>query len=562
MAIIASYPIEVFASDIPRPVLKQTVLPVIDSAAVGKYLAADYAFRGHDTNMSARYYIKALEKDPENLFILQNTYKLLLLAGRVDEAIYYAGSYLQQDPFSVSANLIQSIGHIKESEFDEADQLFSAISSEAINQTLSGVDKITIPFLKLWIALGQRDEKRALLLLDEIKHNKNIPAFLKAYQGAMAYDFIGNFNKAETLYVQTVALDATPYHLVKAAGNFFERYEQPERAKRLYLRYQQRYAGQSYFSEDLQRIADDQSAGMFISSPSDGVVETLMEAARILFKNTLYTEALAYLRLTLFLDPDNEHATILLGAYFEEHGMWEQAAEIYKNIDKDSDFYEASRISMAENLYLNEQKDEAKSLLLAVAKDNQENDAALLILGDLLRKDKAYAEAAEIYTLIIDSIKNVENYHWPIFFARAVSYEQSDNWEKAEKDLLKALNLNPNQPEALNYLGYSWIDRGMHSERASKMIEIAVQERPNDPQIIDSMGWVYYQQGEYEKAASYLEKALTLLPYDPVLNDHLGDIYWRLGRKLEAGFQWQRALEHSDGELGLEQIEHKIRHGL
>ena len=130
---------------------------------------------------------------------------------------------------------------------------------------------------------------------------------------------------------------------------------------------------------------------------------------------------------------------------------------------------------------------------------------------------------------------------WRFYYVRGIAYERSDKFPLAEKDFLRALDLNPNQPQVLNYLGYSWVDKGMNLTRALDMIQKAVQASPNDGYIIDSLGWAYYRLGRYSDAVTQLEQAATLRPNDPEINDHLGDAYWKVGRKLEAKFQWKIA---------------------
>ena len=123
-----------------------------------------------------------------------------------------------------------------------------------------------------------------------------------------------------------------------------------------------------------------------------------------------------------------------------------------------------------------------------------------------------------------------EKSNWVIFYFRGICYERSKQWPKAEADLKKALELFPEQPHVLNYLGYSWIDQGVNLDEGMDMIKRAVQQRPDDGYIVDSLGWAYFRIGNYDEAAKQLERAIELKPEDPTINDHLGDAYWRVGR--------------------------------
>ena len=170
--------------------------------------------------------------------------------------------------------------------------------------------------------------------------------------------------------------------------------------------------------------------------------------------------------------------------------------------------------------------------------------------------------AVAAYSKALKRIGKLEKRHWAILYSRGISYERAEQWEVAEKDLLHALELNAGQPYVLNYLGYSWIDKGVNLVRGRKMIEQAVKNRPKDGYIVDSLGWALYRMGEYKAAARHLEKAVLLRPEDPIINDHLGDAYWRVGRQLEANFQWKRVLTLKPESDTIPMIEKKIRGGL
>lgn len=151
---------------------------------------------------------------------------------------------------------------------------------------------------------------------------------------------------------------------------------------------------------------------------------------------------------------------------------------------------------------------------------------------------------------------------WSLFYVRGIAYERSKQWAKSEADLKKALELYPDQPLVLNYLGYSWIDQGINLDEGMKLIQRAVGLRPDDGYIVDSLGWAHYRLGQYEDAVRELERAVELRPQDPVMNDHLGDAYWKVGRKLEAGFQWSHARDLKPEPEDLKKIEAKLKDGL
>jgi Flp pilus assembly protein TadD len=152
--------------------------------------------------------------------------------------------------------------------------------------------------------------------------------------------------------------------------------------------------------------------------------------------------------------------------------------------------------------------------------------------------------------------------NWTLFYFRAICFERTKQWPKAEADFKKALELFPDQPLVLNYLGYSWVDQGVNLDEAFKMLRRAVDLRPTDGYVVDSLGWANFKLGHYEEATRELEKAIELKPADPVVNDHLGDAYWRMGRKLDAHFQWNHARDMGPEPEDLPAILKKIDSGL
>jgi len=180
----------------------------------------------------------------------------------------------------------------------------------------------------------------------------------------------------------------------------------------------------------------------------------------------------------------------------------------------------------------------------------------------VLRSNDLFAEAVTAYTGGIDTLTRPDRRHWVLYYQRGICYERLKQWPQAEADFRKALELQPQQPLVLNYLGYSLVDMGKNLDEGLSMIRKAVELRPTDGYIVDSLGWAYYKLGRYEEAVTELERAVEMLPDDPVINDHLGDAYWRVGRRLEAKFQWAHARDMKPEATALAEIQAKLANGL
>jgi len=216
------------------------------------------------------------------------------------------------------------------------------------------------------------------------------------------------------------------------------------------------------------------------------------------------------------------------------------ASEAYGGIDPKTPYGWYARLNLAEGYRMRDDVDKAIRLLRTMIRERPERADAARTLGDFLRIDERYREAVAAYNTAQKRLEGGAD--WRLYYSRGIALERAKQWQRAESDFLKALELEPDQPLVLNYLGYSWIEQGLNLERAKKMIEKAVLQRPQDGYIADSLGWALYRLGNYPEAVIHLERAVALEPGDPVINDHLGDAYWLAGRRNEARFQWKRSL--------------------
>ncbi len=219
-------------------------------------------------------------------------------------------------------------------------------------------------------------------------------------------------------------------------------------------------------------------------------------------------------------------------------------------------------VRVAENLDALGDRDEALRRLGNIVSANPSDLEALSVLGDLQRTDEKYADAAASYTKALQLSGGEKPGDWRFYYVRGIAYERNKQWPKAEADFKRALELNPDQPQVLNYLGYSWVDQGINLLPALDMIQKAVAASPNDGYIIDSLGWAFTGSAASRKPSSSSSRRCILRSTDPEINDHLGDAYWRAGRKLEARFQWNIAASVDKEGAVKERVAKKLAGGL
>jgi Flp pilus assembly protein TadD len=299
-----------------------------------------------------------------------------------------------------------------------------------------------------------------------------------------------------------------------------------------------------------------------VGSATDGLAEGLFDLGSIMNQGETMDLGLIYARLALFLKPNFPSAEMLVADILEAQRRPAEALAINEKIDRGSVYGWSARVRTAADLEALGRTDEAIAELKTMAAERPDRPQPLIQLGDLLRAKSRYPEAVEAYDGAAARLDADAAKVWNFYYSRGVALERAGDWRRAEQDLKKALELQPDQPLILNYLGYSWVDKGENLTEALQMIERAVQLRPNDGYIVDSLGWAHYRLGDYAKATEYLERAIELRPQDPTINDHLGDSYWRNGRTSEARSQWRRALLFGPEANEVKAIENKLDKGL
>ena len=529
--------------------------PAGDMSPLGAYLAGRHAQQQHDYSAAAHYIGRALAADPGNSELVRRAFLFRVGSGDITEALPLATRIADLDRRSGIADLVLVMQAMKAGRYDEALTRAQALPKD-------GVERFATPLLSAWAEIGLGKPDAAVAMLSRAKQPNAIPE-LTTFHLALIADRADRIDEAAKNYDKlTGAASHMTWRSVELAGNFFERHQRDEAARRLYERLRGEPENGAVVDAAIVRLESGSIPKRLIVTPQDGAAEALFDLASILNARETLDVALIHVRLALYLKPDFPIAQLLLAELEEQLGHHTQALALYRAVDRASPLSWSARLREAAMLDGLGRIDEAVALLREMAGERPRDRQPMIELGDILRSHDRFGEAVIAYDDAFARIGKDGTRDWRLYYGRGIALERARHWSRAEADFRHALALEPQQPLVLNYLGYSWIDQGMHLDEALKMVERAVSLRPNDGYIVDSLGWAYFRLGNYAKATENLERAIELVPEDPTINDHLGDAYWRSGRRLEARFQWNRALQFKPEQGDIAKIEAKLQHGL
>jgi tetratricopeptide (TPR) repeat protein len=520
----------------------------------GSYLAARHAGLQRDAGAASAYYRAALRADPKNSELLERTFLALLLDGDVEEAVRLSERVLQVDRNHRMARLALGIRALKTKQYQTARQQLA--------QSVRGpIADLTATLLIGWAQLGAGDSKAAIEGIDKLAGPEWYAIFKDLHSG-MILDAAGNRKEAGKRLERAYKLDSNALRAVEAYGRWLSRNNQRDEAVKTFESFEKVLPRHPLVAEETAALRRGDRLPALVDSPQAGAAEVLYGLGASLSRQGGEDLGLVYLQLALYLQPRHALALLSLADLFENLKKPHLAIPIYERVPEESPLRRNAEIQLGVNYDAIDKTDEAKKHLYELIASRPDDLDAIVALGNILRGRKEFAQCGDIYGKGIDTLKKPEKAHWMIFYFRGICHERSKQWPKSEADLKKALELYPEQPHVLNYLGYSWVDQGIHLDQGMQMIRRAVEQRPDDGYIVDSLGWAHYRIGEFDEAVKQLERAVELKPEDPTINDHLGDAYWRVGRALEARFQWSHARDLKPEPEDLKKIEEKLASGL
>jgi tetratricopeptide (TPR) repeat protein len=529
--------------------------PVISTSPLGQYLAGRHAERTKDLSSAADFLSVALAADPDNPALLLETYLLLVSEGRIADAVPLAERLVELDPNSPHAWLTLAVEAAHRGDYAAAGEYVSHLP-------VDGVNRVLVPLISGWTALETEGIAAAIEGAGFLSGIEGAEPLRQLHLGLM-HEVIGEDVQAAEIYDALAAeSDLLSLREVQIIANFRQRQGDSAAARVLYDAFVESTGSPLPLEPAYAALEEGKAVEPVIDSTADGLAETFFDVAFLLQRQQARDMSLVLLRKAIYLKPDFPIARILLADTLAADNRSEAAIAAYREVPETSGFGWQAQLEVARTLDSIERTDEAIVLLEDMIEARPDRFDAAQLLGNIYRGRERFAEAAPIYDIAVERLGTPRKNDWPLFYFRAIALERTEQWDRAEADFLKALELFPEQPYVMNYLAYSWIEQGEHYDEALEMLIRAVELRPEDGFIVDSLGWVYYRLGDFENAVEYLERAVELTPTDPTINDHLGDAYWQVGRQAEARFQWRRALSFGPEAELISAIEGKLKSGL
>ncbi|MGI9395595.1 MAG: tetratricopeptide repeat protein, partial [Boseongicola sp.] len=467
----------------------------------GSYLAARTAIIDNNFSEAAKHFTRALVRDPQNAVLLENAMSAYLGLGDIDRAVPLARRMNEVGaPSQISSMVLLGDG-ARRGAWDRVIEDIDA--GQTVGPLFDGL-------ARAWAELGAGQMSTATTGFDEVISSNGVEAF-GLYHKALALAAVGDFESAAEIFSgETGTTIRLTRRGVVAYAQVLSQLERNDDALELI---------QSSFGTSLDPalealrmgLANDETLAFdAVRTPADGVAEIYHSIAGALRGEAQGAYTLLYSRMALAIRGDHIDALLMSAEILEELERYELATEVYDTVPRSSPAYHSAELGRAEALRRSGREDAAIEVLRQLTESHADIPLVHVTLGDTLRGLERFNEAIGPYNQALSLIDDPMDQHWIVFFARGIAHERTDQWEKAESDFRKALELRPEQPQVLNYLGYSFLEMQENLDEALDLIERAVALRPDSGYIIDSLGWGLYRLGRYGEAVSHMERAVEL----------------------------------------------------
>lgn len=503
----------------------------------GNYLSWVFSQKYGDANFSNIFLSKLSDSfnSKESVF---NGLNSSLLTNDWEACVKFAKKVIKFEKNNFFANLVLSVDSFNRKKFNDSADFISKINK-------TDIDDVFLEIMNAWIsyANGEINDSKDYLGSTEFC----IP--VKCLHLGLINEFLNNTKQSREIYSGMLSEYDSSIRLYEIFYAFFKKTGDKNKINEIYDKLD--VVEKNFNKKKLYEVI----------TPKDALAESYFNISGWFYERKLYKFSVYFGNIGLNLRKNFPALRSLLANSYKKLDLFEYAIKNLDKIDDNSLYYNAQIITHVEILDETGQTDDLIDLLKEASTKTRNNFVDML-LADSLRSAGFYKESIKIYNDLINKIDQPQGDDWGLFYSRGIAFERLKKWDNAEKDFLIALDLRPNEPYVLNYLGYSWLERKINLNEALDIILIAANQKPHDAYIIDSLGWAYFLLGQFSSSIEILEKAVSLSPNDATLNDHLGDAYWKAGRTREAISQWKRVLIFDPKFIRKNEIKKKIATGI
>ncbi|WP_022705864.1 tetratricopeptide repeat protein [Paracoccus zeaxanthinifaciens] len=542
----------------PRPA-HEMAAPLTHGLA-GPYLAARLATVENDFSAAAEYFARSADALPDDVYLQDNAILALISAGRLDRAGQITDDLFDDGNETELAALVRRGQLIRAGDWQGLLALIDAHRDPdaPVNEDL--MDGI----MRGWALLGAGRAQDALAAFQALADDPSLAPVVN-YHLALARALVGDYETAETLLEESDGI-ADLMGLVTRV-QILAQLDRRDEALALLDQVEGIEAEPQLVALRDALQADAPVPFDVVGGPGDGIAHLLLSFASALASSPDPEPlALIHARVASWIAPEDAEARLMVAQLLQERQQLDLAEAEFAAVRQMGEMRPVAEMTRIDALSRADRNPEAEQAALALTAAYPDLAQAWIALGDVLRQQEKFDSAVPAYDRALSLLADApEGARWFPLYARGIALERAGQFDRAEKDLLAALEIRPEHASCLNYLGYSWIDRNQNLDRALAMIQKAVELSPGDGYILDSLAWAYFRMGRYQDAVAPMEEAVASMSADPLVNDHLGDIYWKVGRQREAEIQWQRALslEPTDtGDVDPDRIRAKLDRGL
>ncbi len=527
---------------------------------IANYFSGTVLLNQSRYNDSAKY-LKKLEGLQENHTTYSSKYIFSLVnSGDFNQAYNFSKKIEKDNQGSFESDLIIGTFYLKNSKFDDAKEYFTKARKR---ESRSILDRYVANTLILWSNLKNTNLDQALLNLDKLDGRFEN---LKKIQNVFLNCFFDS-NNTDIMFDEITSDSKTDFSRYNSFyAKYLESIEKHEKAKNIILNTLKKYPRNLLLNQ--YKVDLNNSINTFnfnCKKETDVTAELLYIAANALSSQSIYSLSNFYINLSKYLNKDFYGFDILLAENFYNIEDYSSSKKIYKKIiNRGSAFKWYSNKQISRILIKEENKKKSLSLMSKSYNELYEKGIyETFDYAEFLKNNEKFKDSIKYYTEIINLIDINHPLYPEVTDSRGVAYERTNQWDKAEKDLLASLEASPDQAYVINYLAYSWIEQGVKINKSLEMLEKANKLKSNDPYIIDSLGWALFKLERYQESKEYLQLAVRLMPADPIVNDHYGDVLWKSGHEIQARYYWKYVLNLEKTEKDLKKkIEKKLIKGL